>query len=488
MSLDFLLKSYSQILEERRSLSRSFLWQIQRHFFQNQGVGAWNTHKVPHYVTNHPTIANAYAQVVFAFLRDCDRDSEQPLDFSQPLYILELGAGTGRFAFHFLQQFLEIYDTSVLKDIPIRYVLTDFSSRTLQFWQTHPQLQPFVERGLLDFACYDVQEDSSIELASGSILRANTLKNPLVVLGNYFFDSIPQDLYRIRDGQLEEMLVTLHTLKEEIDLDDPFLLETLQISYDYRPTSENRYGDPACNRVLRKYQHQLTDTHLLFPSIGLFCLDTLRRLSGDRLLLLSADKSYTRLDLLEGRKAPKLAFHHGSFSLMVNYHAIARYTEERGGQALVTQHYPQNLNICAFLFGHPPGGYIETRQGYRSFIEQLNPDDFGALKKMLSPHYATFSLQQILAYLRFRGWDAKIFSDCFPTIRARIPTSPKILHEELRRAIACIWNRYYFIGERENLPLRLATLLHEMGDEDEAQTYLDYAVALYGEEMELSLD
>ena len=82
------------ILEQDQSFSKSLLWQLQRNFFKNQGVKAWSTGKVPNYITNNPFIAKAYSKIVFAFLQDYYLDSENTLDLSQPVYILEIGSGS----------------------------------------------------------------------------------------------------------------------------------------------------------------------------------------------------------------------------------------------------------------------------------------------------------------------------------------------------------------------------------------------------------
>src|SRR5436309_14545098 len=87
------------VLEEPRPLSQSLLWKIQRNFFKQQGAAAWGEHIVPFYITTNPFIANAYAQVVLGFLRDCHAatsvgttDSFGTLDPGQPIYIVELGS------------------------------------------------------------------------------------------------------------------------------------------------------------------------------------------------------------------------------------------------------------------------------------------------------------------------------------------------------------------------------------------------------------
>jgi hypothetical protein len=97
-----------RVIERNQRLSRSLLWGLQRRFFEQKGVEAWRQNIVPHYITSNPFIANAYAHLVFGFLRDCQANALLP-DPNQPLYIVELGAGSGRFAFRFLKQFQRLH-------------------------------------------------------------------------------------------------------------------------------------------------------------------------------------------------------------------------------------------------------------------------------------------------------------------------------------------------------------------------------------------
>ncbi len=95
---------YRYVIDSGKPLSRSLLWTMQRRYFEDQGVEAWSTNIVPSYITSNPFIARRYAQVVLGYLRDI----WAALDPSQPLYIVELGAGGGRFAFYFLRCFQEL--------------------------------------------------------------------------------------------------------------------------------------------------------------------------------------------------------------------------------------------------------------------------------------------------------------------------------------------------------------------------------------------
>ncbi|NEO87837.1 MAG: tetratricopeptide repeat protein [Spirulina sp. SIO3F2] len=467
-------------LETQQRLSQSLLWQLQRHFFDNEGMRAWNTGKVPHYATSNPFMAKAYAQVVLGFLRDGVRT--QQIAPKHPVYIVELGAGSGRFAYHFLKQFFDIHAQSPLSNIPVKYLMTDFAQSNLDFWQSHSKLQPFLAQDQLDFAHFDITQDQSLNLVhTGITLTAETLKNPLIVLANYFFDSIPQDLFTIQNGQLSETLLTLTALTDEVDLSNPNLLEDLEITYSDRPLETDRaYDDPAFNQILQDYQTQYKATTLLFPVVGLNGLKTLRHLSSDRLLLLSADKGYHHDRSLEGRGKPQLTFHKGCFSLMVNYPAIAHYVNNQGGIALLPQHRHRSMVIGAFCFGLSDA--IETRFAYQTHIEQASPDDFFTLKKIIEPHFDTLSLPQILAYLRLSGWDFKLFLGCFENLMAQVKTIPDVLRPELDQALQNVGEMYYSIGEAEDLPFQLAMLFYKLGNYSEALSYLNESLRLHGDD------
>ena len=476
------------ILEDKQSFSKSLLWKIQRNFFEQQGIQAWQQGTVPHYITSNPHIANAYAQVVLGFLRDHytspkRKTTDTPaLDTKQPLYIIELGSGSGRFAYHFLKKFHAAYSQSSINQIAIKYILTDFTEQNLNFWKTHPPLQPFIEQGLLDFARFDAENDHSITLSqSGEVLSADSLKNPLIVIANYVLDTIPQDLFLIENGKIFESEVTLTSPQTEPDLKDPELLKRLQVSYTNQSITSDYYDEPELNQILKNYQQTLTDTYLLFPHIALRCLNRLGQISSGRFLLLSGDKGYNREEDLLFRGEPSIAMH-GSFSLMVNYHAVGQYIQHQGGHFLTTPHRHNSLNICAALLGKHPQDYPETRLAFSQAIVQNNPDDFFTLKKVIQEHSDNLSLEEILAYLRLSGWDAAIFLDSFPVIMNLLENISSPLQEELFQTVQHIWDTYYPIGEQRDLAFYLGMLLYTIEYFPEALEYLQQSRQIYGDD------
>lgn len=475
-------------LETKQRLSRSMLWKLQRNYFDRAGIEAWSTGAVPHHITSSPFIAAAYAGVVFGFLRDCyavaehdDYSSFAPLDRSQPVYIVELGSGPGRFAYLFLKKFLSVYRSSVLKEIPIKYVMTDFTERNLEYWRAHPWLQPLIEEGLLDFARFDVERDEEFKLiSSGEILSSATVRNPLVLISNYLFDSIPQDAFFVAEGQLFETLITVTTPQKEPDPDNPDILSRLEISYHNNLVNGDYYDADVWNRILKDYQQRLPGTAFLFPAAALQCIQYFERLAGGRMLLLSGDRGYNCDEaLLRGEGAPTIAVH-GSFSMMVDYQIIGEYCLRQGGEALYPAHRQESLNVSAFMFGNMPGGFVETRQVYAEAVEKFSPDDFFTLKNGIEQVYEALSLEQLLAFLRLSGWDYKRFWECLPALKKHLTGISEIQKQDLYEVIRQVWDSYLPIGEENDLAFEMGTLLLEMEFYAEALVLLEHSVNLYG--------
>lgn len=467
-------------LEQRQRLSRSILWKLQRNYFDRAGIAAWSTGAVPHHITSSPFIADSYARVVFGFLRDCHPAA---LDDTQPVNVVELGSGPGRFAYLFLKKFLGLLRDSALKEVRVRYVMTDFAERNLEYWRAHPWLRPFVEEGALDFALFDAERDEELTLAhSGEALSAGAPGNPLVVVSNYFFDSLPQDAFAVSEGRLYETLVTVSTAQKEPDADDPEILTRAELSFENVPAEGDYYEDPAWNRILEGYRRRLPAASFLFPAAALKCVEYFRRLSGGRMLLLSGDRGYNGDEaILRGHGAPALAVH-GSFSLMVDYQIIGEYCRALGGQVIHPAHRHESLNVSAFLFGAADGGFVETRQAYEEAVGKFGPDDFFILKEGVARVYDSLSPAQLLAFLRLSGWDYKRFLECLPVLKNHLPELDETQKQELYEAARRVWEAYLPIGEDEDLAFHIGTLLLEMEFYGEALDFLQHSLDLYGAE------
>jgi hypothetical protein len=112
--------------------------------------------------------------------------------------------------------------------------MSDFTKNNIEFWQQHPALQSYVESGMLDFAVFDVENDDCIELLqSGKKIVANSLSNPLIVFANYLFDSVLNDIFHVKDGQLYESLISTSTPSNNLNGKIPKSWEKIAIEYHH---------------------------------------------------------------------------------------------------------------------------------------------------------------------------------------------------------------------------------------------------------------
>ncbi|MBA3531167.1 MAG: tetratricopeptide repeat protein [Ardenticatenales bacterium] len=469
------------LLEKQQRFSRSLLWRWQQHYFTEKGVDAWRQGEVPHYITSNPIIATSYAEIVFAFLRDQTRLDPGTSSLNEPLILCELGAGSGRFAFHFLQHLIHLCEQARVPPTLFRYVLTDFAQSNLDFWRQHPRFQPFFERGLLDIALFDVEQPESLALQlTTQVITKESLNRPLVVIANYLFDSIPQDLYYIHEQQCQEGLISLVVEEEPTTLTPAELLDHFSYYYEFQPLSQAPYEEDYLQQLLAEYQQSLADTHLLFPAVGLRCIQQLRNVSKKGLLLLSADKGEQQLAGLQGKEAPSLLLH-GSFSLEVNYHAFKVLCEQSDGLALVPTATPSNMSVLALLFLPEALGYRETERAYQRHIQEFGPDDFFTIISHARHSIAEMTIDEILAYLRLAHYDSQQLARYLPRLFALAPTLDEKERPGLRQAIDRVWNLYFPLGEELDLANQIAYLLYAMDDYRHALLYFERSVAIYGQ-------
>jgi tetratricopeptide (TPR) repeat protein len=165
---------------------------------------------------------------------------------------------------------------------------------------------------------------------------------------------------------------------------------------------------------------------------------------------------------------------------MVNYHAFGRWLKRRGGEFLHASHLHTSLNLTAGLLGGPPGGAVETRLAFEEWVERQGPDDFFDVKKSVELAYEEMSLEQLLAWIRFAGWDANILLGCYPQLMELLGPAPQSLLEEVRRTAMRVWEGHFPIRETRDLAFHLGVLLCEAGFYLDALALFHESMALYG--------
>lgn len=258
------------LLEQAVPLSQSRLWELQRAFYVRQGIRAWGSGDVPHQITCNPLIAAAYAEVIVAFLRDCDAAGR--LDRAQRFHVLELGSGSGRFAFGLLRRLRRLLDASSLRHLPVTLVLSDFDEAKLEQLAADPRLAADVADGWLDFATVDAAAPGPVR----TWRRQQVLEGgPLAVVANYVFDSLPADAYAIKAGVAHEARLSVYADAPDVDFDDPGALDRLRFGWEEAPEPAGSTGSAEMDSVLDRYADVLDSTMVVLPTAAVACLDRL---------------------------------------------------------------------------------------------------------------------------------------------------------------------------------------------------------------------
>ena len=470
------------ILQQNILFSQCQLWQLQKEFFSQQGIQAW-AEQVPFYITSNPYIAYSYAQVIIRFMQDCSRQSSyQP---STPFYIVELGAGSGRFSFYLLKHLAELQQTLQITRLNFVYIMTDFNEQIIDYWEQHPALQTFIKQGVLDFALYDTDQNQTIHLrkSNKTIAKSTVPANPMIVLANYVFDSILHDVFSVKDSQLYEGLATLVLPAEEFIDGKPKRLAATQVHMNYRPNQHEPYVEPEFNQVLNQCVQQFEQSYFTFPIGSLRCIKHLRELTGDNLLLLATDKGYANA-LATDLQHEHYAVFHGSFSMMVNFDAIASYTKNCGGDNYF-QTAKQSILTTAFVFGNTFNNLPETQQALKSYVDYYSPGNLFSLYKFINENKQTADLSTILTWLKISGWDPYLFNACLQIILALIPKLDEATHYELQAWLPHIANNYYQLPADNNTLFNIGLTYQNLGNVSEAIRYYQLSL-IYPETYELS--
>lgn len=463
------------VLEQGQLFSRSVIWQWQRRYFMEKGPAAWQTGEVPQYITSNPSMANAYAEMAFAVMLDC-QDYEQ----QQPLYIIELGGGSGRFAFQVLRQLEKLCQTAGVPLSLFRYILTDFAQHNIDFWRAHPAFVHYSEQGVLDFCLFDFNQPNNLVLqVSGEQISAQDLYKPSVLIANYVFDSVPAELVYFENGSWEACYSTITVPAAMRDEEDAAaLLKSAGCRYQRGPMPTT-VTNPWLHDLLTDYAQQLQSVYTLIPLQVVRALDYLRELSSGGCILLTADKGDYRQENIT-RNTPPAPVKHGSISLSVNYHALAHYCQSMGGEVYYRPFSHASLHIGCLMLTPNPLSFSLTRMAWQRHMGGFNPDDYFAITQWAVKYVSDMSMEVIHALIRLGYADIQLIRKILPVLTPKINALTKTDLRGLRQLMQQAWEDYFPLAEEEDIAFDFGLFMYRAGDYASAIFYFTRSVLVYG--------
>jgi len=332
-------------------------------------------------------------------------------------------------------------------------------------------------------------KDEEIHLRySGEVLSEGNLKNPLILFANYTFDSLPQDTFYVNKGALFEGLITITSKGEPVDSLDKSILAGLDYYYTDKQIQGNGYYEETnFNDILLYYKDCLEDTAFSLPIVAFRCMNRLKKLLGDDIILISADKGYRNASSMYKNYHPYLT-QHGCISLTVNFHALELYFKSLGGKAIHSIYEHENVTMSLFLLSQSSHDFTETAMAYHEIIESIGPDDFYIIKKAVVPLNKSLTTKELLTFLRYTVWDARTFLEFYNTLLERIADEEDFPKDELIAVIHKVWEHYFPIGEEGDLASCLASLLGYLGFDSDAIKLFKSSIEFYGEDAAINYE
>ena len=464
-------------IEPQTPFSKSLIWQLNRDFYRDRGISAWSEDIVPHQLTSNAKVGETYAELIYAFLKDLAAKGKT----EEVVYILELGAGHGRLAFHILKHLQKLIDASPEPLPPFCYVLSDIVEENLSFFQHHPQFQEYFQAGILEFAYFDASRSKELHLRlTDTIISPQDLQQPILTIANYFFDSIPNELFFIQDEVISTCSVSIHSKEDPAGMSPEGLIHHMELSYHQSRPRFPIYQEALLNEILEEYRKIISHSYVFFPRKAITCLKNLKAFSTSGLVLLSMDKGFHELHNLQNKKVPDIVTH-GSFSLWVNYHALGAYCTKQGGKALFPSFSNFHLEIGCLLFLEESETYPHIDTAYQQFIDQFGPDDFSSIKKLAYFNVNRLKLKELIALFRLGAYDSTLFINLLPRLKEVSQTITLNERTRLAQTLDRVWDMYFNIHEDFDLAYEIGGMLYDLGYYREALAYFQHSVDLFGQ-------
>jgi tetratricopeptide (TPR) repeat protein len=433
-------------IKEDVPLRESRLWDLQLRYFERLGEDAWGSGSVPAFPTSNTAIATACARVIAAWVRDT----------GCPAQVVELGAGHGRFGYRCVR--------ALRRDgVSVRYTFTDVAQSNIDAIQRHPMLQEYFAQDIMTCARQDAATLPDLP------------KGPLVVVANYCFDSLLTDVFRVKEGRLEE---GRPILSADVPIsDDPSIIDELDLEFSFHPIDPiGYYGDPMLDELLAAYQERMGSGVFCFPIGTLRGLKDLLQRPGP-VLLLATDKGHSHIQDLVGNDTVGFATH-GSFSFMVNFDAVTQLFQRHGGRSHCFSTHDGPLEGGVFIAGQED--CTQTVWAFQEHLAVFSPSDFYALYQT-AESADEMDIDALLAMLRLSRFDPQVYTNLYEKALDEISELRIENQRQVLAVLDAVWESAFPIGGQPDVAFALGRTLHQMSRYQRALDRYTASLAYTGE-------
>jgi hypothetical protein len=468
--------------KESARLSELSIWEKQRTLYKNRGVNAWSETGVPMYLTSSPRHAEALAETTVAFLKERQR---MGILGDGPHHIIDFGAGTGRFAYLYLKAIENRLPSMGLSLSDIKYVFTDITEKNAAFWQSHLYLKRFWKLGICDYAYFEVGTNNELYLQEAKYrITSKGFSGTHVVIGNYFFDTLKQDVFQFKDGRLYEGEVSTQ-YTDEMENEKWVKSMKVDVSFNDEINPAKYYDNPRLNHVLEQYAAADNNERFVFtlPTDAFHVIEMVEKWFPDGCLMLTSDQGPSTWEQVSVNNQFKIS-KHGCFSVPVNYHAVSVYFKHNK----MVRYYPEVVSDVFFTFM----GVIERTTQYRAYGDTVNTfsrmnHEFNVLDYMTLfdkqvANISNTTLEEAYLWTKLGGWDPSAFYTFYDVCKDQLKSASASQKKAWLYMLRRVDEHFYAVSYQEaDLYNRMGICAYIMEDFNQAIYFFERACSVTGE-------
>jgi len=459
-------------------LSHSKLWPIQKKYFIHRSVDAFQE-EVPFYISSNVYLANRYASLMMTFI--VEWIAQHPDSATKTFTVLELGAGSGKFSFYYLKAFSDLVEAQA-QTFKWRYVISDVSKKSVEFCRNNKDFKSFIDNHILDFSNLDIDTDVNFNLEIAGITYSESKPDtPLLVIANYAFDCMQQDLFTKKEGKLQEVQVEIRSRYSNFNQDKPEHLNELRFKYRNAEMSiDNYYSEPAWNAILKQYEEDVVEGAMfLLPLTGLHFLSEIKKINPE-VFLICGDKGIVLKEDLAVSSPQNQYTYDGCYSYNINFHALGQFCIEQQGSYIPTSHF-NNFKVNLLSIGIDLANFKKTKTDYTMLMETGGADEFCYMMCEFEQSSFRFDYKSLSSFLRMSHWDPDVYCAIHERLLELVGSVPYRLFRDLLKDIERVENNIYSL-RRDPDPYNLLGIFYQACNiTDKAVSMYEKALSLHGE-------
>jgi hypothetical protein len=456
--------------------SRSPCWDMLRKYYQKEGPKAWNG-KVPYHATSNMNVAYAYAELLVAYYLDWVSNFGQP---DKPLLIFELGAGSGRFSYYLL---LALKDVAAINNLDLgcfKLLITDFAEENVRSWLSNPQFKPYFDKGVLDCLQFDVQADPSLVcLHSRKKLGLDDFSIAPFFLAHYLLDSLPIDVFRVKEGNLYAVHVGL-----EIDKSSSYPksdIRRLQLNKRLLRVKGDCYKNKQHNDLVNTAVDKIEEGYFDFPVTTFNLLDKLSEMVAGKYMFSCIDKGYVNWGCYREGTFPTIFYHDNTFSFDFNFCMLSAYLDSKDKHQLWITSNRQLIKWHVASCGVEMDKTPQIDRFAQITLEKSTPTDYMYLYSLAVDEEFDWPFTALVSLLALSNWDPVLFVQAAPSLASQVAKASFDERSFLFSYFDTIEKNYFHASDSGDIYLAIGRLCHAAEMYDDAIVYFEKSKSIFGE-------